>query len=220
MKREKNIYELTERQVTIATIVREQGPISGNAIAEQVGVTRAALRLDLSILVMGGFIGARPKMGYFYVGKPSFDLTAKALQSYKVKEVLSRPVVVQPLTTIQDTVTSVFTEDVGTILVGENDYLVGVVSRKDLLRVAIGQSDLKGMPVSMIMTPVSKVVFAEPEELVLEAAQRMIDVEIDCLPVVVKETIEGKRKLRIVGRLSKTNITKVFVECGSRYRFD
>ena len=40
--------------------------------------------------------------------------------------------------------------------------------------------------------------------------------EIDCLPVVhVLDTDEeDKKDLQIVGRISKTNITRLFVECG------
>lgn len=206
--------EFTKRQETIAAIVKEQGPITGQAIAEKLDVTRAALRSDLAILTMTGILDARPKLGYFYIGKPAVSPVASALQQYKVGDLLSRPVVVTHLTGFYDTVMTMFTEDVGTILVSEGEYLQGVVSRKDLLRVAIGQGDLTNIPVSMIMTPVSKVIFAEPDENVLDAAQRMIEYEIDCLPVVNKEMVEGKKRYRIIGRISKTNITRLFVECG------
>ena len=44
----------------------------------------------------------------------------------------------------------------------------------------------------------------------------LIEYEIDCLPVVhVLDTDEeDKKDLQIVGRISKTNITRLFVECG------
>ena len=98
-----------------------------------------------------------------------------------------------------------------TILVCDDSYLVGVVSRKDLLRASMGQTDLHTMPISMIMTPVSKVITVEPTDTLVEAAQKMIDYEVDCLPVVVRE--ENKKRLKVVGRVSKTTVTKVFLEC-------
>ena len=42
--------ELSDRQEKIIDIVRQQGPISGNAIAAQCHVTRAALRGDFELL--------------------------------------------------------------------------------------------------------------------------------------------------------------------------
>ena len=50
-------------------IVKENGPITGEHIAEQLNLTRATLRPDLSILTMAGFLDARPRVGYFYTGK-------------------------------------------------------------------------------------------------------------------------------------------------------
>ena len=44
---------LSNRQKRIAEIVRQDGPITGEHIAERLNVTRAALRSDLAILVMG-----------------------------------------------------------------------------------------------------------------------------------------------------------------------
>jgi CBS domain-containing protein len=68
----------------------------------------------------------------------------------------------------------------------------------------------------MVMTPASKLIYVRPDEKALVAAQRMIEYEVDCLPVVnLLDTEEEDRKeLQIVGRISKTNITRLFVECG------
>ena len=70
------------------------------------------------------------------------------------------------------------------------------------------------MPVSMVMTPASKVIMVYPEDSAVEAAQRMIDYEVDCLPVVEKPESTGKRRYKVLGRISKTNITKLFLDCG------
>lgn len=40
----------------------------------------------------------------------------------------------------------------------------------------------------------------------------MDDFEVDCVPVVNLEKVDGKKVLRIVGRISKTTIMKVFLE--------
>ena len=59
--------KLSKRQEQIAQIVREEGPVTGSAIAEHLEVTRSALRSDLSVLTMLGVLDARPNVGYYYV---------------------------------------------------------------------------------------------------------------------------------------------------------
>ena len=205
--------KLSKRQEQIAQIVREEGPITGSAIAEHLEVTRSALRSDLSVLTMLGVLDARPNVGYYYVGLSKETQTAERLKSFLVSDVLSQAVVVSGETSLYDTIVTIFTEDVGTILVCDDSYLVGVVSRKDLLRASMGQTDSHAMPISMIMTPVSKVITVEPTDTLVEAAQKMIDYEVDCLPVVVREDVGNKKRLKVVGRVSKTTVAKVFLEC-------
>ncbi|MDU2710265.1 MAG: helix-turn-helix transcriptional regulator [Veillonella sp.] len=205
--------KLSKRQEQIAQIVREEGPVTGSAIAEHLEVTRSALRSDLSVLTMLGVLDARPNVGYYYVGLSKETQTAERLKSFLVSDVLSQAVVVSGETSLYDTIVTIFTEDVGTILVCDDSYLVGVVSRKDLLRASMGQTDSHAMPISMIMTPVSKVITVEPSDTLVEAAQKMIDYEVDCLPVVIREDVGNKKRLKVVGRVSKTTVAKVFLEC-------
>ena len=205
--------KLSKRQEQIAQIVREEGPVTGSAIAEHLEVTRSALRSDLSVLTMLGVLDARPNVGYYYVGLSKETQTAERLKSFLVSDVLSQAVVVNGDTSLYDTIVTIFTEDVGTIIVCYESYLVGVVSRKDLLRASMGQTDSHTMPISMIMTPVSKVITVEPTDTLVEAAQKMIEYEVDCLPVVVREDVENKKRLKVVGRVSKTTVAKVFLEC-------
>ena len=198
--------KLSKRQEQIAQIVREEGPVTGSAIAEHLEVTRSALRSDLSVLTMLGVLDARPNVGYYYVGLSKETQTAERLKSFLVSDVNGD-------TSLYDTIVTLFTEDVGTILVCDGSYLMGVVSRKDLLRASMGQTDSHTMPISMIMTPVSKVIAVEPTDTLVEAAQKMIDYEVDCLPVVVREDVGNKKRLKVVGRVSKTTVAKVFLEC-------
>ena len=53
---------LTERQKEITDIVRENGPITGEQIAERLHVTRSALRGDLAVLLSGEIIAARRRL--------------------------------------------------------------------------------------------------------------------------------------------------------------
>lgn len=207
--------ELSKRQEEIKEIVREYGPITGKTIAARLHVTRAALRSDLAVLTMMGILDARPKVGYYYVGGTQINPLADRIKQITVEQAAASPVVVPSTTSLYNTIVMMFTEDVGTLLVCDEGYLQGIVSRKDLLRAALGQSDPHTIPISMIMTPSSKVICISPTDNVVEAAQKMIEYEVDCLPVVVREEEVGKKRLKVVGRISKTTITKLFYECGT-----
>lgn len=211
---------LTERQETILKIVRTNSPVTGQHIAEQLHVTRAALRSDLAILTMLGLIDARPKLGYFYTGNKEEDLLSRALTEINVTDYLSQPVVIDEKMTAYDAVIALFTEDVGTVFVTAAEILVGLVSRKDLLKAAMGNNDLRTLPVRMVMTPVSKIIYVEGDEKALVAAQRLLEFEIDCLPVVrIEEDEQSKKKeLHLLGRISKTNITRLFADCAAGRR--
>ena len=206
---------LTSRQKQIAEIVREKGPITGRQIAGMLSVTRAALRSDLAILVMSGMIDARPKVGYFYTGRSTLGLLNEEVSDILVGDIQSTPVVIKNTQSAYEAIIRMFVEDVGSIyVVDENDLLVGVVSRKDLLKLATNNNgDMKAIPVIMAMTPLSKMVVAFPETTVSEAARKVIDNQIDSLPVVKNRFQDSNAKYyEVVGRITKTNFTKLFVD--------
>ena len=86
---------------------------------------------------------------------------------------------------------------------------MGCVSRKDLLRSAIGQVDPEKTPLSMIMTRMPNIISIGPKDSIYKAAQAIDQWEIDALPVVV-----GDEQLKVVGRLTKTNINRLVVDLG------
>nr|MDK7246009.1 helix-turn-helix domain-containing protein [Staphylococcus lugdunensis] len=84
--------ELSKRQEQIIDIVKHEGPITGEHIAEHLNLTRATLRPDLAILTMSGFLEARPRVGYFYSGKSKNKIFKDQLRQYNVKDYMSHPV--------------------------------------------------------------------------------------------------------------------------------
>jgi DeoR/GlpR family transcriptional regulator of sugar metabolism len=78
--------ELNKRQEHILQIVKENGPITGEHIAERLNLTRATLRPDLAILTMAGYLDARPRVGYFYTGKSGTQLLTENLKKLYVRD--------------------------------------------------------------------------------------------------------------------------------------
>ncbi|WP_428909160.1 helix-turn-helix transcriptional regulator [Niallia sp. Krafla_26] len=203
--------ELNKRQEQILEIVKENGPITGEHIADRLNLTRATLRPDLAILTMAGFLDARPRVGYFYTGKTGVQLLTDNLQKLYVKDYQSIPVVVNENVSVYDAIVTMFLEDVGTLFVVDSQsLLVGVLSRKDLLRASIGKQELTTLPVNIIMTRMPNITFCFKNDLLVDIAKKLIEKQIDSIPVV-KESESTQGGYEVIGRITKTNITRALV---------
>ena len=208
--------KLSGRQEEIIKLVKEGQPITSEALAEKLGVTRAALRADLAILTMIGILDAKPKVGYIYAGNPTDTAILDNISKVLVGDIMSKPITVNKNTMVYDAIVFLFLNDVGTLFVENNGILIGAVSRKDFLKIAIGGTDIHKVPVGVIMTRMPNIVCAYAEESAYSVAKKIIEHEIDSVPIVEKinEKCEGKEQFKIVGKISKTNITKLFVKLG------
>jgi len=208
--------ELTRRQEAILEIVKKNSPITGEQIAERLSLTRATLRPDMAVLTMMGLLGARPRVGYYYSGKSMNRVITEKLHQIKVGDVKSVPVVVPENCSVYDSIVKIFTEDAGTLfVVREGGFLEGVISRKDLLKSTMGSQDIHKLPVSVIMTRWPNIITVEPEESVWAAAKKLIAHEIDAVPMVRSiPDDKGGQAVEVIGRFSKTNIIRLFVDLG------
>jgi len=189
-------------------IVKDHGPITGESIAEKLNLTRATLRPDLAILTMAGYLEARPRVGYFYTGKTGSQLLADKIKKIKVEDYQSIPVVVNENVSVYDAIVTMFLEDVGTLFVVDDESLLaGVLSRKDLLRASIGKQELTTIPVNIIMTRMPNIAVCYKDDPLIDVAERLIEKQIDAMPVV-RKTEKG---YEVIGRITKTNMTKAFV---------
>ncbi|HHZ7295118.1 TPA: helix-turn-helix transcriptional regulator [Staphylococcus aureus] len=201
--------EFSQRQERIIEIVKTKGPITGEQIADKLNLTRATLRPDLAILTMSGFLEARPRVGYYYSGKSKGKFFNEKLRQFEVKDYMSQPVVLRENTTVYDAICTIFLEDVSTLfIINEDNDFVGVCSRKDLLRASMIGTDIHKVPISVNMTRMPNVTYLEESELVIYAADRMIEKEIDSIPIVRKK---DNQKYEVIGRISKTTIAKLLV---------
>lgn len=206
--------ELSKRQEQILQIVKDHEPITGEQIAEMLNLTRATLRPDLAILTMSGLLDARPRVGYFYTGKTGMRLVSERIRKLKVKDYKAPPILVEESVSAYDAIVTLFLEDVGTIfVVNKERHLAGVISRKDLLRASLGNKNLEDVPAGVIMTRMPNIITVGLEDSLFDAANKLIEYQIDSLPVVIP--VEGRKNTyEVVGRFTKTTITRAFVEMG------
>jgi len=195
----------------IIEIVKEHQQISGETIAKQLGLSRATLRNDLSILTMTGLLDARPKVGYFYTGQTVEPLLFEKLYHTKVAEVMIPPLLISQTVSVYEAVTTLFMYDVGSLYVkNDQDELIGVLSRKDLLRFAISNAAPEKTPVAMIMTRMPNIVTITPEETILTAGTLLGRHEVDTLPVV-----DPQEPKKVIGKITKTRLMNYFIQAGN-----
>ena len=191
--------DLTERQKKILIMLKEKSLLSGDEIAQNLNITKSALRTDFSILTTLKLITSKQNKGYSYNNKCTI---------IKVKDYMSPQNSIDIRTSVYDAIIHLFNYDLGTLVVVENEKLVGIISRKDLLKATLNKKNIEKTPVSMIMTRMPNIVHCFEDDNIIEAIEKLIKHEIDSLPVLRKE----KGKLSLVGRFTKTNVTKLFYQ--------
>ncbi|MGW9527402.1 CBS domain-containing protein [Paenibacillus terrae] len=204
------IIQLSERQREIVDIVQRLAPVTGDKIAEELGLTRPTLRSDLALLVMLGLVDAKPKVGYLPGRYPKYDShVGTMLKKLTVADVLSEPILISGDATAYDAVLMLFQQNTGTLMVtGEDQELIGIVTRKDLLKVTLGHTDLHAVPVTMAMTRRAQMTTLTPGDSLLEAISRLVRHQVNCLPVMDEQCIETSfvQANGLVGRVTKTDI--------------
>ncbi len=206
---------MSPRQLEIVELIQKRAPITGEQIAEYFGVTRPSIRSDLVLLSMLGIIDAKPKVGYF-IGSTLLKQESgiSDIAHKRVKEVMGIPIVLRGNATVNDAVVTLFLEDVGSLtVVDSSGALEGIVSRKDLLKVTVGNAQASNVLLGMVMTRYPNIVTVSPEDSVRDAMRKMIKHEVDGLPVVMPfQSSEGPTKVEVVGRITKTTVMKLLYE--------
>lgn len=193
--------KLSERQEQIIQLVKEYQPVSGEKISELLDVSRATLRSDLSFLTLAGILQATPKIGYTYSGSDLETFFFFKTFDTKINEIMIPPLLINQNTSIRDAITNLFIYDVGSLyVVDEEKLLVGVLSRKDLLRASLN-SDIDNTPVAVCMTRTPHIKVCQKNINILEAATILQDFEVDSLPVV-----EAENHKKVIGKITKSRL--------------
>lgn len=198
--------KLTKRQEQIIEIIKRSEPIRSQDIADKIGVAQVTARQDLAILTSLGLVDGKPNHGYTFKKDPSSTLTKKINQT-KVKDIMKDAIAVNESKSVYDASIEMIVKDTGSLFVVDNNgFLVGIISRKDLLKNTIHGTDTRSVPVGVVMTrqPLYKVT---TNDSIADASKIIVEKEVDAIPVV--ETKNGKDIL--LGKITKTSISEVFV---------
>lgn len=201
--------ELSNREQQIVKIVQKYEPITGEEIARELSLSKSTIRTELSILVKLGILIAKTNTGYFYNKNLEDNQKYDLFKSTKVENVMGLAITANVNETFSQVISKLFVHDVGTVfVVDDNDNLAGVVSRKDLLKIMVSNANAHTMPIAMAMTRVPNIVYTLEGENLLDPLRKIINHEVDCIPVVNIENNNTK----VIGRISKTTIIRIILD--------
>lgn len=116
----------------------------------------------------------------------------------KVSEVMSRNVqLAAPDQSIRKAAQLMQQHDIGSLPVGENERLVGIVTDRDIVVRAIAQGRDPDTPIREVMT--DDIQYCSEEDDVDEVSRRMAQLEIRRLPVLDSDQ-------RVIGMMSLANV--------------
>lgn len=118
----------------------------------------------------------------------------------KVSDVMTREKIhlVSPNQTIADAAALMAKADVGSLPVGDNDRLIGMITDRDIVLRAVAKGLGSDTPVRTVMT--EQIKYCYDDQGVSEVAQNMADLGVRRLPVV-------NREKRLIGFVALSNIT-------------
>lgn len=202
--------QLTERQKEIIEIVKANSPITSLHISEKLNLSMPTIRGDLRLLTAFGLLEARPKVGYSYVETVKTDVNFDKLFEASIKDIIQEPTIITEATSLQEAVNTLFIDDVGSLYVVDNEQsLVGVLSRKDLLRASINNQNTQSTLAGTIMTRMPNIITVTEDESIINAGKMLLQREIDSLPVVDNHITN-----HVVGKITKNRIFRHFIELG------
>ncbi len=204
--------DFTKRQTRIINMLKQTSPLTSEKIAGNLELSVSTIRPDLRFLTSVEILNARPKVGYEFKGNQLLNFDYDHIYQTPISEILLPTTEIKASDTLQVAVGKLFLKDVGSLyVVNEKGDLVGLISRKDLLRASLNNSNVQSMMASIIMTRMSNIITATPDMSVIEAGKLLLLHKVDSLPVVEKQSSR-----HAIGKITKNRIFQHFIEIGMK----
>jgi DeoR family transcriptional regulator, catabolite repression regulator len=201
------VTQLTQRQNKIIQLLKAESPMTGETLSTKLNISLATIRADLRLLTTIGILDARPKVGYAYQGENLLQMDSQKFFQTTIAAILLPPTEIKLTTSMEEAVTKLFLADVGSLYVLDDDgALVGLISRKDLLRASFTNRDTT-LPASIVMTRMPNVITVTADTSIIAASKLLLKHNVDSLPVV-----QNAGDTHVIGKITKNRIFKYLIE--------
>lgn len=199
--------KLSDRQKEIIEHVKASAPITGDQIANELNLSKATIRPDLTLLTSTEILIAKPKVGYLYNRHYVTPFLITDIAQKNVEEVMKVPIIIDIETPISEAINLVFLEDTGSLYVTQDGDLAGIVSRKDLLKAAMMGKNANELSISFVMSRSPNIITLRHDDTVAQACKKIVMHKVDSLPVLKYD--QETKKDTIIGKVSKTVMNNV-----------
>lgn len=199
--------KLSDRQKEIIEYVKASAPITGDQIANELNLSKATIRPDLTLLTSTEILIAKPKVGYLYNKHYVTPFLITDIAQKTVDEVMKVPIIIDIETPISEAINLVFLEDTGSLYVTQDGHLAGIVSRKDLLKAAMMGKNANELSISFVMSRSPNIITLRHDDTVGQACKKIVMHKVDSLPVLKYD--QETKKDTIIGKVSKTVMNNV-----------
>src|SRR5699024_5639145 len=199
--------KLSDRQKEIIEYVKASAPITGDQIANELNLSKATIRPDLTLLTSTEILIAKPKVGYLYNRHYVTPFLITDIAQKNVEEVMKVPIIIDIETPISEDINLVFLEDTGSLYVTQDGDLAGIVSRKDLLKAAMMGKNANELSISFVMSRSPNMITLRHDDTVAQACKKIVMHKVDSLPVLKYD--QETKKDTIIGKVSKTVMNNV-----------
>lgn len=200
--------EYTKRQQAIINMLKATSPMTGEEIAHRLQLSVPTIRGDLRLLTAVEVLAARPKVGYVFRGEQALGVDYATLYDQPISSIMQPAVTIQDNATLQTAISKLFLEDVGSLFVVDTrDQLVGLISRKDLLRASYNNPHPESILASVIMTRMPNIVTVTADMTIKTVGDLLLKHKVDSLPVVDKAA-----PMHISGKITKNRIFEHFID--------
>ena len=201
------VTQLTQRQNKIIQLLKAESPMTGETLSTKLNISLATIRADLRLLTTIGILDARPKVGYAYQGENLLQMDSQKFFQTTIAAILLPPTEIKLTTSMEEAVTKLFLADVGSLYVLDDDgALVGLISRKDLLRASFTNRDTT-LPASIVMTRMPNVITVTADTSIIAASKLLLKHNVDSMPVV-----QNAGDTHVIGKITKNRIFKYLIE--------
>lgn len=108
---------------------------------------------------------------------------------YKARDVMKDPITISVNTRLSEVINRILNEGIGALIVTDNDKLVGIVTKRDLLWAVSRGLDFEKETIDKIMS--KNLITVEPDADLSIVINRMIENNISHLPVVENGKLVG-----------------------------
>lgn len=189
-------------QEQIINIVKENQPVLISDIFKSIYISSKEIEDEITNLCDKKILQLR--QGYIYIHDNNMNIQS-------VEDCMTIARTIKDDVSIISAITTMILEELDFLIIANDMNLVGILSKKDIIKKVILEKIDVTTSVSEIMTKKPNIIYAKNTEKLALVIEKLIQNDIDSIPIVkIENNEDGQEILKVIGVFNKTIITKIY----------